>query len=1466
MKHLLPFNKSIHYLLSAWITVMILLATSSAAAQTVYIGSAQITETLGASPTYYTYSESTGSSVLTPTESPAIYNVAVFMGIDSVLHLTLKDIKITKASSVSFEQLESTFTTTSNLYIDYDKDNNVDDVSVDLTFLGADSLYQMNGLGEDKNTICGINIPGHYKDTVIITNKGTLAIIGEKVTAQAVVSSGIASIKNMLIDNQGSMKITPSVGRVVTHGISSMALGIKGNGITDIDAGINKSVGIEASALNVESGEMTVQGNQAVGIRDAKIYADAVIVTSENYDGSVLTQISPLVRVPTSTKYFRILTRALFVGNALLNIPETDTKYYTYSETTGNSVLNEAQSTDPYNVAVSVANDKTLKLILKNINITKNNAKNTISTRQSKYGTVNIHQTDSSALRIDYKLGNVSLLLLGNNTLIGLGVNNSGERNPMNEYNVSSTGISYEAPYTVNTTGKYDVNTYTYKINITNEGAAIIKGGANLDGTNLDNSEDASSFAIHVGGDLDIVNKGQLNLQGADDEDMLSYGIETAGNLYVVNTGMMTAQGASSAISANKLTFDDIDKYHIIASSAYNGTPPTEFLAGDFSRFKFLQIAKLLGMDQIHIGTAPLEIPSSASPTYYTYSENSGYSALIPTESATDYNVAASVDANQVLHLTLKDITITKVFKPLLISSISSSYNIFLPYEGNVELTFLGNDSLYYNPESSSMPTNNYGIYSSLGGSDTLHIINKDALVVKYSSLVSNDSYGIRTNAYLDIDNQGTIMVNCQDEDEGTSVIGSSYGIYSLRSIGIKGSGLMSVEGNKLDKNSNGRSIGIYAGEDLAIESGTVMALGNYDSKGIGFSVYGNMVIKSGVVMARGNSYAIALGMSKISEDAGNLDLSQYTNYVGDASVSYMGENITPYDADNIDSYKYLMFYGNTIFVGDAALSIPAIGTKYYTYSEMTGRSVLAETQNSKNYNVAVSVAEDKTLNLTMNNIKVTKNSLNLRSNYNMSYNSIVSSALYINYLPANTVLRLAGNNTFQGADAAGYTYQQGSIHRIIYSPSGKNLIDDLGKLYTMVNGICYSTSYTTTSVDDGGLMPTITTKYDHSLEIDNPNGILSTIGGKFTGVGDAIRTVGDAGIQSFGEIILMNDGTMNLLGGSTESPTGLYAAGTATIKGSGVLTAAGINAESFGIFADSLSIESGTVTMMGKVLASFKAPNLSKYVDPIVQASADYSGTPLTSYNPADIHDYKFLHIEKAKVIDLSRATVTLSNNSFEANGSPQKPSVTVILDGNTLIEGTDFTVTYQHNVEPGTATVIIMGKGGYSGSQTITFTIYAKPVYVIIPKVEGVSVTPGFGLNLAGIGQPFEFTVTPDESLGKEGTDYTLEVRTDKGETLTPNGTSYKIAAIDHETTVYIIVKKLATGMESINALTVYGGQGSITILSPSNTTALVVNLTGKVVASTKLVSGKTTFSGLAKGIYIVKVGTETTKVVVK
>ena len=299
--------------------------------------------------------------------------------------------------------------------------------------------------------------------------------------------------------------------------------------------------------------------------------------------------------------------------------------------------------------------------------------------------------------------------------------------------------------------------------------------------------------------------------------------------------------------------------------------------------------------------------------------------------------------------------------------------------------------------------------------------------------------------------------------------------------------------------------------------------------------------------------------------------------------------------------------------------------------------------------------------------------------------------------------------------------------------------------------------------------------------------------------------------------------------------------------------------------------IKSGNVTIRGITRAvqtnSGYAPDLSEYINADVVASVNFDGSNAEIYDPAKIVDYKYFHIER-RVLDLANATITLSGNSFQADGTQKKPSVTsVVLYGKTLTEGTDYTVTYGKNVNPGQGTVTVTGKGDYTGSQTVTFTIYAKQVYVIIPKVEGVSVTPGFGLNLAGIGQPFEFTVTPDASLGKEGTDYTLEVRTDKGETLYPNGTSYKIAAVDHETTVYINVTKLhTTGVESLSALTVYGGQGTITIDSPTNTFAQVVNLTGQVVKSTKIVSGKNVFNGLSKGVYIVKVGTMTEKVMVR
>ncbi len=75
------------------------------------------------------------------------------------------------------------------------------------------------------------------------------------------------------------------------------------------------------------------------------------------------------------------------------------------------------------------------------------------------------------------------------------------------------------------------------------------------------------------------------------------------------------------------------------------------------------------------------------------------------------------------------------------------------------------------------------------------------------------------------------------------------------------------------------------------------------------------------------------------------------------------------------------------------------------------------------------------------------------------------------------------------------------------------------------------------------------------------------------------------------------------------------------------------------------------------------------------------------------------------------------LKNNVFNAkvseidvqhyNGEEIKPRVNVKLDGKTLQSEKDYTLSYQNNVEIGTASVTINGKGKYVGKKTVTFTI---------------------------------------------------------------------------------------------------------------------------------------------------------------
>ena len=72
-----------------------------------------------------------------------------------------------------------------------------------------------------------------------------------------------------------------------------------------------------------------------------------------------------------------------------------------------------------------------------------------------------------------------------------------------------------------------------------------------------------------------------------------------------------------------------------------------------------------------------------------------------------------------------------------------------------------------------------------------------------------------------------------------------------------------------------------------------------------------------------------------------------------------------------------------------------------------------------------------------------------------------------------------------------------------------------------------------------------------------------------------------------------------------------------------------------------------------------------------------------------------------------LSKCTISLNKTMFKSTGKAIKPRVTVKDGSKTLKSGTDYVLRYVNNVNPGTASVVIAGRGNYTGSVTKTFKI---------------------------------------------------------------------------------------------------------------------------------------------------------------
>ena len=133
---------------------------------------------------------------------------------------------------------------------------------------------------------------------------------------------------------------------------------------------------------------------------------------------------------------------------------------------------------------------------------------------------------------------------------------------------------------------------------------------------------------------------------------------------------------------------------------------------------------------------------------------------------------------------------------------------------------------------------------------------------------------------------------------------------------------------------------------------------------------------------------------------------------------------------------------------------------------------------------------------------------------------------------------------------------------------------------------------------------------------------------------------------------------------------------------------------------------------------------------------------------------------------------------------GSQIKPDI-VVKDGETtLIEGTDYTLEYGANVDPGEGTIIVTGKGKYTGTVTLTFTI-KQGVHNVNITTDGngqVTAEPTSAVQ----GTSITLTIAPN-------TGYELDKLTVDGNEVTVTGNTCTFSMPDADVAVNATFKKV-------------------------------------------------------------------------
>lgn len=236
---------------------------------------------------------------------------------------------------------------------------------------------------------------------------------------------------------------------------------------------------------------------------------------------------------------------------------------------------------------------------------------------------------------------------------------------------------------------------------------------------------------------------------------------------------------------------------------------------------------------------------------------------------------------------------------------------------------------------------------------------------------------------------------------------------------------------------------------------------------------------------------------------------------------------------------------------------------------------------------------------------------------------------------------------------------------------------------------------------------------------------------------------------------------------------------GTATITLTGIGSYSGTRTMTFRITGPSLY--SATIDAIPDQLytGSYLTPALTVRLNNLVLVpNVDYYATYSNNRNIGTATvtisgrgNYTGSRTTTFRIIDRNLTYATISSISNQRyTGNEVRPDVTVTLGGTVLRPNVDYTLSYQNNRQPGTATVIITGAGSYKGSKTATFKITQASLSSATVKVSNQTYN--------GNEKEPNVTVRLNGDLLEEGDDYEVEYRnnTKPGKaTVVISGTGY-------------------------------------------------------------------------------------------